>query len=126
MKFEQVAIIRYEKARQLVAQLEDKRRKLIDECESIVTIEDGFFERETGEPCLVTAWKNFSDDDDYDSFGMRTGPNYDECLGEIGCKACIESFGIKNTTLSDAKKEFGIAKISLSALGKRLIKGVKA
>ena len=126
MIFAESAVIRYEKARQLVASLKAKRRELIDKCDSIKTIDDGIFKSEVGEPCLVTAWRNFSDDDDVDDFGLKTGLNYDECLGEIGCRACIESFGIKNTTLADAKKELGIAKISLSALGKRLIKGAIA
>ena len=126
MIFVESAVIRYEKARQVVSKLESKRKKLIDECDSIKTIDDGIFKSEVGELCLVTAWRNFSDDDDVDGFGLKTGLNYDECLGEIGCKACIESFGIKNTILADAKKELGIAKISLSALGKRLIKGAIA
>jgi peptide subunit release factor RF-3 len=116
----QSAVIRYEKARQLVASLKAKRRELIDQCESIVTIEDGFFQRETGELCLITAYKDFRESEYED--GQATGFNYGDALSEVGCEACLQSFKIKHTTLSVARKEFGIAKRSLSNLGKRLIK----
>jgi hypothetical protein len=123
MKFEKEAIIRYEKARQLIAKLKGQRSNLIDKCDNINSINDGIFKSEVGELCLATAWRNFSNYGEVDDFGQKTGLNYDECLEEIGCNACMESFKIKRTKLSDAKKEFRAAKISLNALGKRLIKG---
>lgn len=116
----ELAVIRYEKARQMVLKLKAKRKYLIGECESIVTIENGCFESEIGELCLVTAYKYFSENE-YEN-GQSTGFDYCEAINEVGCKACLESFKIKHTTLSVAIREFGMAKRSLSSLGKRLIK----
>tara|TARA_R110000764_G_scaffold132941_2_gene220844 strand:- start:1349 stop:1726 length:378 start_codon:yes stop_codon:yes gene_type:complete len=118
-------IIRYEKARQLVKELGDKRHYLLNQCEGLDTSEDNHgMIVEIGHTCGVEAWNCMTDNgDERGTFCSFEDAFFNEIYDEEGaCDKCIEAFKIKHHSLSDAKKEFGAAKRSLSFLGKKLIK----
>jgi len=121
----QKAIHRYEVSRQLVSTLKRKRSNLINDCESIDTIDDpsGYGKKEVGMLCLTSVFNELMEIIDFD------GPGYDfdeilqimHCEGRC-CDACHDSYQIKIGQLAEARKEFGNAKRALSYIGKSLIK----
>lgn len=126
------AIKRYEKARKAVSDLTEKKRALVSDCDNLKEQEgEDWTHTINRNPCLVVAW-------DWMASGNKGEPShncisYDEVIlgGEdflIGtisggvCGKCLEAYNIKRGELSEAKKEFGAAKRSLSAIGKKLIR----
>ena len=111
-------IIRYERARQAVALIKEERRQLIWKCDNVKAL--------ANELCLVAASKSATeerhDHDHYDEHGLYAGDSYQDIMDNIGCPACRKSYAIKIGALADAKSEFGSAKRSLAAWGKKLIK----
>ena len=121
-------IIRYEKARQLVKELSDKRSSLISQCEGLDTCEDNHgMVVDIGNTCGVEAWNYMvnSQENQHDE-GVGFEESLLDCIyeGEGACCNCREAYNIKHNSLAFAKKEFGAAKRSLSFLGKKLIKEV--
>ncbi len=125
-KFEK-AILRYEKARQLVRNLKNKRISLRVDCERTDFIDDpdGWgVQIPTGELCLVSVFNQMNADrnqyqDEYITYSETL--NNMHCEGEC-CDSCHESYEIKVGSLADAKKEFGNSKRALSYIGKSIIK----
>ena len=121
------AIIRYEKARQLVSNLKQKRLSLIGECEKLTTIDDpeGYGKIETGILCLNTVFNemlSLNEESREDGYSYTEILEYEHDEGRC-CDSCYQSYQIKVFPLADAKKDFGMAKRALSNMGKKLIKG---
>lgn len=132
------AVLRYERARQLVNELDDKRRVLLSKCFNITkeldesSIPEGASASdimqeiaEQSKICLVRAWDYMSSENkDCDIYGYAVC-EYGEALRseEVNaCPACLEAYSLKCGDLAAAKQEFGAAKRSLSGLGKGLMK----
>ena len=125
MKIEAI-IIRHEKARALVSELNEKRRSLVSNCETWDNIEDNHGQIiSVGVPCGVTAWDSMisnNADLPYDEQQTFEDVFYHELYdGEGACDNCKKAFEIKRGSLAEARKEFGNAKRALSRMGKKLI-----
>lgn len=126
-KFES-AVMRYERARQLVEALNHKRKILIANCEGIDTCEDNHNQIVSfGVVCFSRAWEKMleinKESGPYD--GVTFEDVFVDGVGiedEPACDNCLEAYRIKHHELAAAKKEFGAAKRSLAAIGKQLIK----
>lgn len=124
-KFEK-AILRYEKARQLVSNLKNKRISLRVDCERCDFIDEpsGFGVVPTGELCLVSVFNELlstQEENHGETYTYEEILNNMHCEGEC-CDSCYESYEIKQGTLASAKKEFGNSKRALSYIGKSIIK----
>jgi len=114
-------IIRYEKARQNVADLSQKKSYLIGECETVDIFKNYHGEiTDIGKTCGQKAWDYFTSEDDDNC-------NFDDAFyvyinDENGaCDKCLKAREITTGELAAAKKEFGTAKMMLSFYGKKLI-----
>lgn len=109
------AIKRYEKGRQLVQSLTNKRLSLRLEC---LHAEPYDYEN----ICLVLAYNDTmalcKENNEYYSYDEVMDEGYAD--GDY-CETCHQSYQIKKGPLADARKEFGEAKRALSRLGKILI-----
>lgn len=117
-------VLRYEKARQLVSELKKVRADLISKCSSVsLVMVDGFAELR-GELCLHSNYREWAGEYEENGYISLSILDYMRDANENGecCDACLESIKIKRGPLMDAKKEFGMAKRSLSHAGKRMIK----
>ncbi len=130
------AIVRYEIARKLVSNLKEKNKALIYGCDNLKCQEGESWEDVVDrKPCLVMAWdwmvsenkgEPYYNQIDYDEVLHAGQGDFD--IGTISngvCNKCREAHAIKRGELAEAKKEFGAAKRSLSAIGKKLMKGSK-
>lgn len=122
----QLAIMDYECWRQIVSDLQKKRSRLITNCAKKLKAEkhhnDGG-EYSDPKPCLYDVYDETiqvcKDNGEY--FTM------DEVIEDMVadgacCQNCLDAFKLKNNTYREARHKFGIAKRSLSAMGKALIK----
>ena len=123
----EILIIRHEKARAVVSQLNEKRRSLVSGCEGLDSIDDNHGQIvDVGLPCGVVAWESMVKENaglPYDEQQTFDDVFYHELYdGEGACDNCKKAFEIKRGSLAEARKEFGNAKRALSRLGKKLIK----
>lgn len=124
------AIKRYEQARQIVNTLTENKRSLVSDCDNMKQGDD-HHNWELRNPCLVVAWswmqennkgEAYYDQIKYGEIMLGAGDDFD--IGTISggiCDKCRDAYAIKRGALADAKKEFGAAKRSLSAIGKQII-----
>jgi hypothetical protein len=120
------AVANYERCRQEVMMVDQWRKSVIAKCwrfqknGGIVYLKDG--SSELAKSCLQECYRNREVDGVFqgkDGF-LELITNYyddDEC-----CESCVMSYEIKIGRLAEAKKQFGIAKRVLSALGKSALK----
>lgn len=126
-------IMRYEKARQESVALEKERRMLVSHCENIDTCEDNHNQIVSfGENCFVAAWNTMVEENNQcrghdhwvDHFSFDEVFTNGELLNDAHvCDNCKKAYEIKKGPLAAAKKDLGIAKRQLSAMGKKLIGG---
>jgi hypothetical protein len=120
------AIANYERCRQRVRELDEHRKAIIAKCrrlsegDGLVYSKDGF--TELAKTCLEECWRCREDDGQYQ--GMGGFLDFITCFFDEGecCEHCIDSYKIKIGPLAEAKKQFGIAKRTISALGKSALK----
>lgn len=113
------AIVRYEAARQRVISIDDTRRDLFAKCTGTELDDTG------KKTCSEACWSYYTSEDNlvnYSGFHLQHESEYDEIMSEHGCQNCVSAREVKKGELAAAKKEFGIAKRQLSAIGKVLIK----
>lgn len=113
------AIVRYEAARQSAISIDNRRRALFAKCTGTELDDTG---RKT---CSEACWDYYTSKENlanYSGFHMQHESHYDEIMSEHGCQNCVSAREVKKGELAAAKKEFGIAKRQLSAIGKVLIK----
>ncbi len=123
-------IKRYEKARQVVVALTEKKMALVSDCDNMKQGDD-HHNWELREPCLVVAWSWMKSENkgepsyncvSYDEV-ILSGEDFD--IGTVSgsvCDKCLEAYKMKRGDIAEAKKEFGAAKRSLSAIGKRIMR----
>lgn len=112
-------IMEYEETRQAIVATEKKRKDLLANCLNVSA---------NGEPCNETAYRYMLSDENMNNFngyGGQQESNYDEILTNIGCASCIRARAIKTGDLAKLKRQFGVVKWKLSALGKALLKDWK-
>ena len=113
------AIVRYEAARQRVISTDGTRRDLFAKCTGTELDKTG------SKTCSEACWDYYTSKENianYSGFHMQHESHYDEIMSEHGCQNCVSAREVKKGELAAAKKEFGIAKRQLSAIGKVLIK----
>ena len=122
------AIKRYEKARKAVSTLAEKKRALVSDCDNLKEQEgEDWTHVIHRKPCLVVAWdfmQRENEGGDVYGYGTYEGALNSDDIGTVSgvvCDKCFEASAMKQGALSKAKKEFGAAKRSLSAIGKKLI-----
>lgn len=127
----EAVLIRYEKARAAVMELEAKRSELIRACDRLDLLE-GYLGNicQHGEPCGVAAYNLMIDQNDGEPFDGDL-ISFDEAFSMFvnddkgACDKCTEAMKIKRGELAAAKKEFGLAKRSMSHHAKKLIRNAK-
>ena len=117
------AVANYERCRVKVNKLKKRRAELFESCTRETPT--GKAETEYSMTCLELCWE------DCNEGKMDHGYSFDfkSMLGEYSedngyCDNCKEAYAVKIGPLAEAKKQFGIAKRVLSALGKSVIKAV--
>jgi hypothetical protein len=106
------AVANYERRRQAVVVLNNERTELLGGCSR----EDAY--QETCLQKCYSEWIYYRNE-----YGEKA--TYSEHLNhpeENTCNACKKAYAIKTGPLAEAKKQFGIAKRVLSALGKSALK----
>src|SRR5690554_5696220 len=118
----QQTVLRYEKARQEINRLKSECRELYYKCTGI---KEEDLKPQLGDNCVQTAYKFLYDDDNMVSpclYGRQPASSYDEILSNFGCYYCNKAREIKKGSLAIEINNMRSAKISLSAIGKKLIK----
>jgi hypothetical protein len=116
------AVIRYEKARQLKNKLKKERSLLFAKCSGVDADSDFY-------TCINVAFELLKDDALVDPQG--NWPSLEETFYHFinddkgACESCIKAWEIKKGPLAKASKDFGAAKLSITAHAKNLMKGDK-
>ena len=114
-------VISYEKSRKILSGLHKKRAKLINDCTGPIntswTGDDNFISKTEGfgSSCFEFCNKHIVRD-------YHDPVTFDDNLDEHGCGNCQKARAVTVSEMPDVKHDFGMAKRSLSAYGKKLIK----
>lgn len=114
------AVLNYEKSRQLVTQLTSVKSGLTGDCPRMKADPHDH-------PCLIEAYEFMKENREYQKEPYYEFVSYEDALfnainDEEGCcDSCKASYELKHGDLAKAKKDFGISKCQLSAIGKKLI-----